>query len=122
MTEENEKVIAEVAEVAEEATERKVVKVFQSTYCESCHEIVDMINNGKYVLDVEGAEVEVVDVTSEEGFPELAKEDVDAIPSAKFEGKTCRLSINREDGVVLIDCQEPGVGDEEPGSEELGEV
>lgn len=114
--------VQEAVEIEGEAMEPKVVKVFHSTYCESCHEIVEMIEGGKYVLDIEGAEVEVVNVTSEEGFPELAKEDVDAIPSAKFEGKTCRLSINREEGVVLIDCKDPEVGDEEPGSEELGEV
>ena len=108
--------------IEEEDMEKKVVKVFQSKHCDSCHEIVGMIEERKYVLDIEGAEVKVIDVTSEEGFPELEKEDVGGIPSAKFEGKTCRLSINREEGVVLIDCKDPEDGDEERGSEELGEV
>lgn len=104
----------------DEAEKKKVVKVFQSTYCEPCHEIVDLIKEGKYIIDVEDAEVQVIDVTSEEGFPELEKEDVDALPSAKYEGKTCRLGINREEGIVTIDCAE--VADESQGPGELGEV
>ncbi|MBA7677808.1 hypothetical protein ES703_86072 [subsurface metagenome] len=104
-------------ETTEETTEKKVVKVFQSTHCEPCHEIVGLINEGKYILDIEDAEVQVIDVTSEEGFPELEKEDVDALPSAKYEGKTCRLGINREEGIVTIDCKEPEVEDESQGPE-----
>ena len=110
----------EAKETTEETTKKKVVKVFQSTHCEPCHEIVDMINKGKYILDVEDAEVQVIDVTSEEGFPELEKEDVDALPSAKYEGKTCRLGINREEGIVTIDCAE--VADESQGPGELGKL
>ena len=107
--------------MTEEETKKKVVKVFHSTHCDPCHEIVGLINEGKYILDVEDAEVQVIDVTTDEGFPELEKEDVGAIPQAKCEGKTCRLGINREEGIVTIDCADPEVADESQGTGELGE-
>lgn len=109
-------------EVVEEAEERKVVKVFQSEHCDPCHEIVEMINEGKYAIDIEDAVAKIIDVGTEEGFPEVEKEDVDALPSAKYEGKTCHLSIDREEGIVLINCKDPEVEDGESGPGELGEV
>ena len=46
--------------------------------------------------------MDMVDVETEEGFPDIDRYELLAIPSAILDGKFCSLSI--EDNEVVIEC------------------
>jgi len=83
-----------------------VVRVYVGTGCGPCGPIKAMINNGQVESDIPDAEIEFVDVTTEEGFAEIEKEGLEKVPSAKFEGQFCKLEIDKERSVVVISCGE----------------
>ena len=92
----------------------KKIKLFVAGGCEPCAEVKKLVEEGAFLIDgEEGASVEMIDVSSEEGFPEIEKRGLTGIPRAFGEdGKQCRIGIDEESGVVVFECNE------QPESEE----
>jgi len=86
---------------------KEPIKVYHSPHCGPCHEVVDLLNQGRFESNIEqDADIDLIDVTSEEGFQEVADSGVDSVPSAKYKGKACKLKIDRDQQVVVIECGE----------------
>ncbi|MDD5547085.1 MAG: thioredoxin family protein [Candidatus Omnitrophica bacterium] len=105
----------------EAMSEKKVIKVYHSPHCDSCHQAVDLLNKGRFESNIEGdVPVDLIDVTSDEGFREIGEAGVDAVPTAKYNGKTCKLGIDEEQQVVVITCDLPpeDQAEEQPTSED----
>ena len=91
-------------------SEDNVIKVYHSPHCQPCHEIMELLNKGRFESNIEGdVPIDLVDVTSEEGFKELhaAGVDVSSIPAARYKGQTCKLGIDEDQQVVVIECKIP---------------
>ncbi len=87
---------------------KKAIKVYHSPHCESCHQVADLLTKGKFESNIKGdVPVDLIDVTSEEGFKEIGKEGVDSVPTARYDGKVCKLGVDEELGVVVIECDVP---------------
>ncbi len=87
---------------------KKAIKVYHSPHCESCHQIADLLTKGKFESNIKGdVPVDLIDVTSEEGFKEIGKEGVDSVPTARYDGKVCKLGVDEKLGVVVIECDVP---------------
>ncbi|MFA5376681.1 MAG: hypothetical protein WC455_13115 [Dehalococcoidia bacterium] len=85
---------------------KESIKVYHSPHCDPCHEVMGLLNQGRFESNIDpDTEIDIIDVTSEEGFQEVAADGVDSVPSAKYKGKTCKLSIDREQEVVVIECE-----------------
>lgn len=86
---------------------KEPIKVYHAPACGPCHEVVDLLNQGRFESNVgENVDIDLIDVASEEGFKEVEKADIDSVPSAKYKGKTCKLSIDRAQQMVVIECEE----------------
>ena len=84
---------------------KKLITVYYSEQCNPCHEVTDRLKNGRFASDLgEECSVEMLDVTSEEGFVAIEKEDLKKIPAAKYDGKFCQLEIDTELDAVMITC------------------
>lgn len=94
------------------------IKVFISPSCEPCHDIQEMIRTGQFSTNVDTTDLELVDVESEEGFPQIESEAVKFVPTARYRGKACELQI-LEDDTLFIACPDPAeesTGLESPSS------
>jgi hypothetical protein len=87
--------------------DEKVLKIYVADGCKPCEEIKELAEAGKMLTNV-GADTDIhlVDVTSDEGFPEIEREKLTGVPVAKYDGRTCKLSIDEETKTLIIDCQE----------------
>ena len=86
---------------------KEPIKVYHSPACGPCHEITNLLNQGRFEANTgENTDVDLIDVTSEEGFKEVEAGAIDSVPSAKYKGKSCKLSIDREQQMVIIECDE----------------
>lgn len=90
------------------ADERKV-KLFVGSHCSPCESIKKLVEDGMFLVDdKEGSQVEMIDVETEEGFPNIEKYQLTGIPQAFDEnGKRCKIGIDEENKVVVFDCGEP---------------
>ena len=82
------------------------VKVFVAGHCEPCQEVKDLIAKGQFIIDGEEGEIDLIDIESEEGFPQIKENNITGVPQAFREGKQCRIHIDEEDGTLLIDCND----------------
>jgi hypothetical protein len=90
---------------------RKEIKVFYSPGCGPCHETVDRLKAGRFESDLgEDAAVNLIDISTEEGFKEIEKEGLERIPTARYQGKTCQIRIDEELDAVILLCEEPKEG------------
>jgi hypothetical protein len=76
--------------------------------CKPCTEINKLVEAGKFVSP--DGEVDLVDITTDEGFERFNKEVLSkqdgAVPSAYLEGKPCQLIL--DDGKVFFECPSNG--------------
>ena len=79
------------------------IRVFVAENCQPCIPIKELIKEGK--IDVE---VEMIDITSEQGFEYIKHLGLDGVPAAYDGSNPCRMQINEEDGILNIIC--PGDG------------
>ena len=85
----------------------KVLKIYVAEGCKPCDEIKDLAEKGKMLTNVDPeTDIHLIDVTSDEGFPEIEKEQLTGVPTARFEGKTCKLQIDEETKTLIIDCEQ----------------
>jgi glutaredoxin len=91
----------------------KKIKLFVGGHCPPCEEVKKLVQDGAFVIDgEEGAQVDMIDIETEEGFPYIEKHQLTGIPRALDEqGKQCKIGIDRENNVVVFDC-----GQSEPES------
>lgn len=83
----------------------KRVKVFVAGHCEPCQEVKELLKEGAFVVDgEEGASVELIDIETDEGYTEMLAHEVPAVPTAFAGGKQCKIGIDREEGVVVLEC------------------
>jgi thiol-disulfide isomerase/thioredoxin len=74
------------------------VKLFVSGGCGPCQAVKQMVAEGRFNLD----DVEIIDVTTEEGFPWIKKLGLQKVPTAMKGAKVCKLLIDGE--TLVIDC------------------
>jgi hypothetical protein len=82
------------------------IKLFTSEHCKPCHELLSLVNKGRFVSDLGDAGVNVVDVETEEGFNQIQEYNLLAVPQAFHGKKTCRLQIDDENEVLIITCKD----------------
>jgi len=86
---------------------KKVIKVFHSGDCTPCQEVTDRIKNGRFASDLgDGTVVDLIDITTEEGFNQIESEKLEVVPSAKYEGKFCKIHIDPDMDAVMLTCNE----------------
>lgn len=101
---------------------KKVIKVFGSEYCSPCHEIEELIKAGRFLSNVgEDVPIDLIDITTEEGFPQVVEENLSKVPSARFNHKPCELSIDRELNIIVITCGEEGSPEQRDQSKDTPE-
>jgi hypothetical protein len=92
-------------------TKRVIYYTSKNGSCRPCTEINKLIETGQF--HAPGAEVDLVDITTDEGyqrfFDEVLSKQDGAVPSAYLDGKKCQIIL--DDGKVFIEC--PG---EEPSN------
>lgn len=102
---------------------QKAIKVFMSEHCKPCQELVDLLKQGRFEADVGGdAAIDLIDITSEEGFPEMVAEEVTRVPMAKYQGRECKLGIDEDAGIVVITCGDAGEGSPPPPAPDMGKA
>jgi len=77
----------------------KKVRVFVAEHCEPCIPVKELIENGK--ID---AEVELIDIESEEGFKYIEKLNIDGVPSAYQGSERCQMRVDEENQTLNILC------------------
>jgi glutaredoxin len=74
------------------------IKVFVSSGCGPCAQVKKMIEEGRFNL----SRVDMVDVSTDEGFPYIEKLGLTKVPSAFKGSKECKILSDEE--TVVIDC------------------
>jgi hypothetical protein len=93
---------------------KKVIDLYYSSDCEPCHDVVDRVKNGRFASDLEGdVGVNLVDISTEEGFAEVEKQNLEKVPTARHEAKTCQIHIDEDLDAVMFTCTEEGNAPEE---------
>ncbi len=95
----------------------KILKIFIAEGCDPCKEISELAKAGKMLTNVDqDTDIQIIDILSDEGFPEIAKENLDEIPTAKYDGRTCKFQIDDETKTLIIDCSEEKPKDDQLAS------
>lgn len=93
---------------------KKVIDFFYSEQCSPCKQVSDLIKEGRFASDLgEGTAVNLVEITSDEGFARIEPEGLEKVPSAKHEGKFCQIHIDEERNAVMFTCHEEAQKTEE---------
>jgi len=86
---------------------KKVIDVFISGECAPCSEVSDRLKKGLFASDLgEGTSVNLIDISTEEGFEKIEQEKLDRVPSAKHEGKFCEIHIDPDTDAVMFTCKD----------------
>ncbi len=85
--------------------ENEKVRVFISSSCGPCHEIKELIEQGR----TNHKEIELIDLETEEGAPYAEQLGLKRVPAAYIGTESCEIGINREENKLIIQC---------PGTEE----
>lgn len=86
---------------------KKVIDLYYASECSPCKEVVDRVKNGRFASDLgEGTSVNLVDISTEEGFTEVEKKNLEKVPTAIHEAKTCQIHIDEELDAVIFTCNE----------------
>ena len=86
-----------------EQEKEKAVMLFIGGHCLPCQEIKELVSKGKFLVDGHESKVDMVDVETDDGFLNIEKYNLDAIPSA-IDGKGDHCSISVDDEMVIIEC------------------
>lgn len=81
------------------------VTLFVAEHCVPCKPIKDAIMDGSFLINgKEGGSVDMIDIETDDGFTEMLSRELAAVPSAYIGSKECKISIDEEMGVVMLDC------------------
>lgn len=78
--------------------EEEKVTLFVSSGCGVCQEVKKLVEEGKFNLPT----IDVVDVASEDGFPNVEKLGLTKVPVAFKGAQECKLLMDGES--LFIDC------------------
>jgi c-di-GMP-binding flagellar brake protein YcgR len=86
---------------------KKVIDLYYSSDCTPCEDVVQRVKNGRFASDLgEGTSVNLVDISTEEGFTEVENKNLEKVPTAIHEAKTCQIHIDEELDAVMFTCNE----------------
>jgi glutaredoxin len=85
---------------------KKLIKVYTAEHCRGCKEVSNLLSSGQFESNIEDASVDLIDIETEEGFKEVAKEGLTGVPSAKYNGKSCKIQIDETNEIVILTCEE----------------
>ena len=91
---------------------KKTIKVFTANHCAPCDRVKELLEKGLVESDID-AELDLINIETEEGFKEIEKNDLTSIPAAFYEGRSCKLDIDEEREIAVITCNPTS----EPGAE-----
>lgn len=85
------------------------LRIFVASGCGPCKEITEAIDNG--TIDVDGltvteakeADIDLIDVASDEGFPLVEEYGLDNVPAAYYGKRRCEILVGER---ITIDCSE----------------
>jgi glutaredoxin len=104
-----------MAENTDETKKKPKIKVYTAAHCEGCQEVKEMLEKGQFTVDGEEGEVDLVDIETEEGFAEATKrDDLTGVPAAFKDAKVCKIKIDDENHIVMLECE--GDGEVKAGS------
>jgi glutaredoxin len=88
----------------------RTVTLFTAESCKPCHVVKKLVESGAFeIIGAPGAEVEIVDVETDAGFPSIEKHKLTGVPEAIDDsGARCRIELDEETQRVLFTC---GAGD-----------
>lgn len=92
--------------MADEAAE--TIRIFSVAGCAPCEDLEAALEAGNVNVlgvDRESTEVEVIDLTTEEGYPYLDQYPINEIPSAYHGGQPCQILLNNATKTFTIDCR-----------------
>lgn len=94
------------------------VRIFTGPGCAPCDEVKAAVENDEILLEglPEDTEVEMVDATSEEGYPFIDELGLDRVPVAYHGTAQCQIIVDDETKQVTVKCPPPEEPDEPPGS------
>ena len=85
------------------------LQIFTAPGCGGCKEVKDAMDSGQLEItgvDVKPEEIEVVDLSSDEGYPYLDKLGIGNVPAAYYAGERCELLVDDETKRVTVKCVE----------------
>ena len=90
------------------------LQIFTAPGCGGCKEVKDAMDSGR--LDVQGVdvkpeEIEVVDLSSDEGYAFIDTLGLGNVPAAYYGGEKCELLVDDETKRVTVKCGEPSTGE-----------
>lgn len=80
--------------------EVETVKLFVAAGCPVCDKVKELADAGRFSVP----KVDLIDVTTEDGFPSIEKYSLDRVPRAIKGDKACQLWVDPEADVLMIDC------------------
>jgi len=78
------------------------IKLFITTGCPHCEQIKKIVESGRFNAE----SIDLIDLSTPEGYPYLEKLPVKRVPTAMKGDKVCELTFTKDqDGeILLIDC------------------
>jgi glutaredoxin len=84
------------------------IKIYTAEHCDPCHRVENLLE--KQNNNIDGEDVKIIDVETDEGFQEFKEEILSkgdaAVPSAYKDGEKCLIKI--EDDVLHLICDSDG--------------
>lgn len=93
-------------EAEEPKAEKATVTVYTASHCTPCEEIKELLEKGQFLVDGEEESIDLVDIETDEGFDQAQKMELTAVPQAFRNGKQCRIKIDDESHIILIECED----------------
>jgi glutaredoxin len=92
---------------------KEPVRIFTAPGCEPCEEIKQAVEDGNLTLAGLPARVniELVDLSTDEGYPNVDELNLEKVPVAYYEARQCKLLLDTESGELTIDCREDATED-----------
>lgn len=81
------------------------IKIYSAGHCGPCQKVSGLLKEGLVEVDIDNASVELIDIETEEGFAELKKVSLSAVPMAFLNDKACKLLIDEEKNILVINCK-----------------
>lgn len=79
------------------------VEVFVAEHCIPCREIAKLLKEGKFLINDEEGEIDLIDIESEEGFKRVTPAVI-GVPIAFRSGKECKIKVDDEEQIVVMEC------------------
>ena len=85
------------------------LQIFTAPGCGGCKEVKDAMEHGQLEItgvDVKPEDIEVVDLSSDAGYPYMDELGIKNVPAAYYGGEKCELLVDDETKRVTVKCGE----------------